>query len=119
MPVSDSPKGRTKAVAAKSEQDAAQQPESKKIEFEGLELELAPSLPAAMMFDLIETEASEGGANAYLVHLRLLRSLVGPDQFMTIRHRIGEDVDKVWELINLVLAEYGMGLGESPASQES
>lgn len=104
-----------KGAAARAEVTAG----SKQLEYRGLLLDLPPELPSEILFDVIESEASEGGANQYLVNLRILRSVVGPDQFMTIRHQIGGDTDQVLELMNEILEKYGLSMGESAASQDS
>ena len=116
------PQPRKKASPAKGEAAAAaaetdSQPHV--VEHAGLRLELPAELPSEILFDIIEIEASDGTANAYLVCLRVLRSLVGVDQFTTIRHRIGSEVDEVVGLLNTALAPYGLSLGESEASPDS
>lgn len=116
------PKSTTRKAAAPSKGAAARAEvadESKTLKTHGLELQLPKELPSEILFDIIESEASEGDANEYLVNLRILRSVVGPDQFMTIRHKIGGDTQQVWELMNSLLESYGLSMGESSASQES
>lgn len=117
-PSKPSPARRRKPAAARAEAAPAEDGR-KTYTFEGIELSLAAEIPPEILFDVIESEASEGSANEYLVNLRILRTLVGPDQFMTIRHRIGGDADKVWALMDGVLGEYGLTMGESSASPES
>jgi hypothetical protein len=104
-----------KGAAARSETDDG----PRTIEFEGITLELPRELPSALLFDLVEVEASAGEINEYIVNLRILRSLVGKDQFIEIRHKIGDDVSKVMGLMEAVLDQFGLTLGESSASPGS
>lgn len=95
-----------KAKAAQAEQD------KKKITFRDLELQLPEELPTAILFDVVELEAD---ANDPLPLFRLLRALVGPDQFTDVRNQIADDedvFDSLDELVKAALAPYGMSLGE-------
>lgn len=118
VPAKRKPAAASKAAAARAEKD----PEPRTVEFEGLTLTLAADFPEEIFFDMIESEASQAEGNAgneYIVNLRLLRSLVGPDQFTDIRHRFGRDAAKVIDIVNAVLEEYGLTMGESAASPDS
>ena len=114
------PAAARKAAAARAEKQT--EPDPNVLEFEGLTLRLPTEFPEEIFFDMIESEASQAegnGANEYLVNLRLLRSLVGPDQFTEIRHRFGRDSDKVVALFDAVLEKFGLTMGESEASPGS
>jgi hypothetical protein len=110
------PNPRGKAAAARAEK---QQPESKTVTFDGITLTLPDEMPDEILFDMIEGEASNGAVSEYIICLRILRSLVGPDDFMTIRHRIGREPDKVMKLVDDAIEQYGLTLGESEASPNS
>jgi hypothetical protein len=110
------PSQRGKAAAARAEKD----PQPKTVTYDGdVTITLPNEMPDEILFDLIESEASGGAVNEYIVCLRILRSLVGPDDFMTIRHRIGRDVEKVMALVDDAIGQYGLTLGESEASPNS
>ena len=68
-----------------------------------------------MLFDVVELEASENNA---LPLLRMLRTIVGAEQFGQIRNRIGVSED-LGELLREVFAAYGITMGESSASPDS
>jgi hypothetical protein len=120
------PEPTTRKAAAKPDKAAAARaettPEPRTVEFDGLTLTLATDFPEEIFFDMIESEASQAEGNPgneYIVNLRLLRSLVGPDQFTDIRHRFGRNPEKVVDLVNAVLEQYGLTMGESSASPDS
>jgi hypothetical protein len=89
------------------------------VETNGLTLTLPPAVPAEIFMDLIDAEASRGTGDAYLTELRMLRVIVGPDQFIEIRNKVGGEPSKVLDVLHAVLDEYGMSQGESEASSGS
>jgi hypothetical protein len=109
------PSQRGKAAAALAEK----KPAPKTVTFEDVTLTLPDEMPDEILFDMIEGEASNGAVSEYIICLRILRSLVGPDDFMTIRHRIGREPDKVMKLVDDAIEQYGLTLGESEASPNS
>lgn len=109
----DAPK--TAAAVAVAEVDG----ETRDFEFEGIMLIIPAELPPSLMFDLIEAEADDGATSSYMLDLRMLRQIVGGEQFLLLRNRIGNEPPKVSELITKLLAEYGLSAGESPASPDS
>jgi hypothetical protein len=111
------PSQRGKAAAARAEKHVESVP--KTVTFEDVTLTLPDEMPDEILFDMIEGEASNGAVSEYIICLRILRSLVGPDDFMTIRHRIGREPDKVMKLVDDAIEQYGLTLGESEASPNS
>jgi hypothetical protein len=110
------PSQRGKAAAALAEK----KPQPKTVTYDGdVTVTLPDEMPDEILFDMIEVEASGGPVNEYIICLRILRSLVGSDDFMAIRHRIGGDPEKVMALVDDAIAQYGMTLGESEASPAS
>lgn len=100
--------GRKAAAAARAEK----KPEKKTVEFRGLTLELADTLPGTVLFDITYAETE----NDVLPVYRLLKSIVGPGQFTDIRNVIEPD-ENVNETVEALLGEcfeqYGMTLGKS------
>lgn len=105
--------GRSSSKAARAEA----KPKPKKLTWHGLKLELPADPPEEMLFDLIEIEA-DGDMAAIM---RMLRSLLGPEQFMEVRNKVSELRREkpqergayVEEITNAVFEKYGMTLGES------
>lgn len=112
---------RTKAKAAAKPASAAQAEaardeateSAKTVAFRGATLTLPPELPATMLFDIVELEAA--GDNPMPL-FRLLRSVLGPEQFVEVRNEIKPDeeiVDAVDGLLTDVFGQYGLTLGKS------
>lgn len=104
-----------KAAAARKERT----PEKRTYEFLGHELELPGRPKEELLFDLVEMEIEEENP---IVLTRMLRSLLGPDQFLLVRNLIAaQDGEKPYlvDLLTGLLEEYGMSLGESEASSGS
>ena len=114
-------KGKSTAVAARAEAngDAA---DKKTAMFGNLELELPENLPETILFDITDIEAGVEMEDPRPI-FRLLRSIVGPEQFTAICNKIEADQlsvgDEVMDLMGKVLSEYGLTTGESSASSES
>lgn len=86
-------------------------PQVKTVEFRGLTLTLPEELPATIGFDFIELE-NEAGA---MPLLRLLRSLLGKDQFIAVRNAM-DGADDVFGVVDGLFADifeqYGMDQGK-------
>lgn len=98
----------TQAAAASGEAKG----ENKTVDFREITLTLPPELPATLLFDVTELEVA--GQNPMPV-FRLLRSLVGPDQFAEIRNALNPDDDAmslIDELLGSIFGAYGIELGE-------
>jgi hypothetical protein len=114
--------GKAKPETSKSDADAAREElkdEPKTLEFKALTLELPAELPEALMFDFVELETAGNDPRPIF---RILRSILGPEQFLTVRHALdgGQlDAEEIPELIEGILDAYGMNSGESEASQGS
>lgn len=117
--------GKKKVAAARAEAASKngkpdQEPEVKGIKYHKLELRLPDSLPETVMFDITDMEAGVATDDPRPV-FRLLRSVLGPDQFVSVRNIIESENltvgDEVIELMKDVLAEYGLTAGESGASE--
>lgn len=108
------PRVKPEPAAAADELD----PQPKQVTFREVTLDLPEDLPGTILFDLTELEAS---GNAMAVY-RMLRSVLGPEQFATVRNQMTAD-DNVGELIDGLFDEvfgaYGITVGESSASEQS
>lgn len=107
----------SKGAAARAET----KPKAKQFKWRGLTLKLPAELPLEMMFDIAELEASDQNP---MPIFRLLRSMLGPEQFTDCRNRIAEVSDKNGKdplagLVEGVLGQYGVTLGNSEASATS
>lgn len=110
------------AAAAKAEIEQA--PEPKSVTFKDTQLELPPQAPGTIMFDLI---ALEGQNSDPLSMFRMLKSFLdwtGEDGtehrgFLIARNLVNPDLSDVEALFMDIVAQYGMGLGESEASPDS
>lgn len=106
------PKGQA-AKAARAEKA----PEPKTVEFRGMTLELPVELPKTFMWDLA---ASDDDVFAYY---KIVQSLLKPEQIGAVRSALAASDDSEAEfviaLLDTVLGEYGMTVGESEASQGS
>jgi hypothetical protein len=107
-------KRKGQAAVARQEKE----PKPKQVTFKGLTLTLPLSLPETFVLDIVELEATEGPMPLF----RMLRSILGAEQFGQLRSAIDrkvimtEDLDSI---ITDVFEKYGIGPGESSASQDS
>lgn len=103
----------SKATAAMAEVE----PQEKSFKWQGLTLTLPAELPEVVLFDVVEMEASENG----IAILRTLRSILGPDQFTQVRNKLGQlGANAESEvLFDGIFGQYGLGSGESSASDDS
>lgn len=82
------------------------------IKFRELELELPRELPPTILFDLTDLEST--GENAMPI-FRMLKSLLGPEQFVQVRNVLKPDdsvSDLVDEMLGDIFTQYGVSLGE-------
>jgi hypothetical protein len=101
--------GRREAAAARSEKS----PKGKTLKFKGLTVKLPPTLPDTLLFDMAEIEAA--GENPMPV-FRMLRSVLGPEQFGEVRAAVEAGTIKVADLddfITQIFGKYGLSPGES------
>lgn len=86
------------------------------VKFHNLELELPEKLPETVIFDITDLEAGVSMEDPRPM-FRLLRSVVGPEQFLAIRHVLEAEQlsvgEEVLALMSDVLGEYGLSAGES------
>lgn len=109
-----------KAAASKAAAAVAEaKGDEKTVEWQGLTLTMPAEIPAVLLFDITELEATSDGNPMPM--FRLLRSLLGGQQFTQARHHVpkGDDGTAVFHLLSDALGQYGINLGESPASQDS
>jgi hypothetical protein len=91
----------------------------KTIAWHELELTLPPELPAWFMFDMTTAEA-EDDLNSFAVHA--VRNLLTIDQWKKARDWAVEkqlSMESFTEIVDQVYAAYGLGPGESEASDSS
>jgi hypothetical protein len=113
-------KPKRKAAPSKPEAAAAEVTDTPRaITFRGVEITLPRELPPTLLFDVAEMEANDGSP---MPVFRLLRSLLGAEQFTAVRNQL-TDKDDVVDIVNELLvdlfAQYGITLGESSASGDS
>lgn len=87
----------------------------KAIKFRDLELTAPSKMPPTLLFDIAEIEAGDGNI---MPLFRILRSLLGPDQFTDVRNSFTDkDTDDdvygaVDKLLGELMGAYGVSLGE-------
>lgn len=104
-----------KAAAARAEK----KPRAKSLTFNGIKFTLPPELPDTFIFDVIEIEAAGDSIGPVF---RMLRSMIGPEQFNLLRNAVEDksiSPDEIDDFVSAVFDKYGLGLGESSASQGS
>lgn len=109
---------RKRGAAARAETNG----QPRVVDFRGLELKLPPELPGEVIFDIADLETATGPGP----FVRMLGSLLGPDQLLAVRAKIAEEKIPLAEaettLIGLIhdsLDKYGLSMGESSASPDS
>lgn len=93
--------------------------DAKTVTFRQLTLTLPEQLPPTMLFHITDLEAAGGNP---LPVFRLLREILGAEQFNDVRTELTGDsqvVSAVDGLLGDIFDQYGIGLGESSASQNS
>jgi hypothetical protein len=118
-------KAPSKAAAAKAEVQDQQEPKS--FEWRGITLALPDELPGTVLFDFAEMESQiRAGEDRIGPTVELITSLVGADQVQAVKAKVAEDkltleeaLEEIPGLLNSLLEQFGMGLGESSASQDS
>lgn len=107
---------KSKAKAAVEEVVAPEAVEQKVADFRGLKLVLN-ELPKTFLWDLAASGTDVRGL------YQLAQSLLRPEQLGEVRGLLAEydgaAEDFMDELLDAVFAEYGLGVGESEASQDS
>jgi hypothetical protein len=104
-----------KAAAARSEKPKGK-PKAKKLTWKGVELELPAEFPEKVITQFQVDQVLAEDANPSLPYFRLLKTMVGGEQLMQVRSVLETEED-VSELLDAVFGKYGIGLGESGASQ--
>lgn len=111
----------SKAKAARAEKKS-QKPQKRTVEFRGEKLELPATPPDTLLFDFVEMESAEENP---LAVFRMLRSLLGQDQFLTVRNKIAAQngdsatFEDVGQLLQDIFEQYGVTAGELQASPKS
>lgn len=104
-----------KAAAARAER----KPRPKSLTFKGLKFTLQPELPDTFIFDVVEVEAAGDSIGPIF---RMLRSMLGSEQFMRLRNAVEAGTiapEEIDDFVAAVFEKYGLDLGESSASRES
>lgn len=95
--------------------------------FRGIALTLPPKLPATWALDMASVQAgASAGSNDLGPTYQLFVGVLGVEQWIKVRNKIGEDgqgMDEIGEifseLLEAITAPYGVTTGESPASAPS
>jgi hypothetical protein len=90
---------------------------AKTVEWESLTFALPPEMPAVALMDRADMESSNDSGAI----IRLLRTVLGPEQFMAARNRVVEisnsdmsdQIEKITDLIGAVMNAYGTDEGKS------
>lgn len=112
---------RPKGASKKSRSRAARQekaPETKTVEWKGIKLELPAEAPEGAFVRFEFDRALSGGAQDMRPVMVLLLELLGEAQLSEARDKV-ETFGDINQLVDLVLGAYGLGPGESQASQDS
>lgn len=110
--------GTRKGAAARAEKAQT----TRKVEYRGIKLELPAELPPTLLFDITEIEAA--GEDNPMPVFRMLRSLLGAEQFTAVRNEIGkaaadDDFTDIGDLMSAIFDQYGLSAGEAQASPAS
>jgi hypothetical protein len=127
-------RAKPKAQVAQDEVDngatdgaVSEQTEPKSVEWKDLNLKLPNQLPGDVLFSFAAFEEQlEAGEIRLTSNLRLVKSIVGPAQAAEVRATANAEgwsmqgtADEIGELLKEILGQYGLGLGESSASQDA
>lgn len=109
--------GKSKTASAKAGAVARSERNGKPktVDFKALTLTLPKDLPATIDFDLIELETEQTLQPIY----RMLRSILGADQFLDVRNAVDPDDPErsdIFGLFQAIFDAYGVEPGESEAS---
>lgn len=115
MAAAKKPAAKRKAApkrAAAAVAEVTPEPESRSVAWQGLTITLPQEMPAAMLMQVVELEATSE-SNPMPI-LRSLRKILGPEQYTRVTHALPDEGDweAVFGLFNQVLAEYGLTAGE-------
>jgi|ERR1041384_977935 hypothetical protein len=110
-------KAGSKAAAARAEKTKGKA-KTKKLTWKGIKLELPAEFPEKVMtqFQVDRVLAEDGDPS--LPYFRLLKTMIGNEQLVQVRSVLETEKD-VSDLLEALFDKYGMGLGESGASQDS
>jgi len=109
--------GRRQATAARAEKQKGGK--SKALTFNGVKFKLPAVLPDTILFDMVEVE-SQGSSP--LPMFRMLRSILGQEQFAALREAVESETIPAEELdrfIEALFSKYGVTPGEPSASRTS
>lgn len=117
-PAAPSSSNGTKAKSrAKAAVEEVVDPQPKVAEFQGLTLDLDAELPNTFMWDAAEAADND------MAFYQLVQSLLKPEQRPVVRELLAGAEEGplafMQGLCDAILSAYGLGLGESSASQES
>lgn len=108
-----------KAAAAQAESSG----KPKEVSFRDLAFDLPTELPGSAIFVMAEVEE---GRKELAPTMKFVRIALGPDQFGQLEDKVSEENlsmteagEAIGQLVDDIVALYGMAPGESPASQRS
>jgi hypothetical protein len=118
-------KRKSKAAAAKAEKAGGKEGHS--LTWRGLNLELPADMPGDLLFSFERFEEElEAGQLRLTMFLKLLKAVLGEDQFVKVREVVRREQltaeaiqNESSDLLEEALGHYGLSLGESSASQGS
>lgn len=92
---------------------------AKVVDFRGLALTLPATMPLSVSFDLA------GASGSVFPDVIFLASILGPEQVTTLRRQLDADgvsldpagTEVLGKLVEEICASYGLGTGESAASE--
>ena len=111
-PAAPKRKAAPKRAAAAAVAEVAAAPAGKTLEYEGITLTLPDSLPASALMQVVELEATSESNPVAL--LRILRAILGPEQYTQAAYRVPQENDweSVYGLLRGCLDQFGLSLGE-------
>lgn len=102
---------------ARKAAEEVEQRDGRTVEFRGLTLTLEDELPKTFMWDAAESADND------VAFYKLVQSLIDAEQRFAVRAALAESdgsaAEFMQELSESILGAYGLGLGESSASQGS
>ena len=117
VPIEDGSQADVQQIEAVRGEVVSDGPAAKTLVWHGVDLVLPAELGAAFMFDAFEAQLGDETAM-----LRGIYETVGKEQWAKARKLAAQEhlpADEFHKLVSLILAEYGLGSGESPASSDS
>lgn len=114
------------ARAAAATAEVAEQRTEQVVKWRDLSLTVPGSLPLAVAFDMAEAEEDGAGALDQQTVFRVLRAVLGREQFRQVRNYVADEritvdegMDVLVDLFEAVTRTYGFEPGESSASDGS